>query len=224
MSETILPCVEIEAEGPARFSIIWLHGLGADGNDFVPIVPALRLDPSLGVRFVFPHAPSMPVSLNMGMVMPAWFDVRDPDLRLRPDIEGLRRSAVELLRLIERENERGVPCERILLAGFSQGGAVAAHVALRHPEPLLGLVALSTYLVGPDELEAELVEANRSIPIFQAHGMLDPMVTPDRGTASRDHLVELGYAVDWHAYPMQHEVCIEEIDDLGSWIRARLEA
>jgi phospholipase/carboxylesterase len=218
----LLSAVELEPEGPADHAVIWLHGLGADGHDFPPIVPELRLDPALAVRWVFPHAPAIPVTLNGGMVMPAWYDIRGMDLRTRHDEPGIRLSAERITALIERENERGIPCERITLAGFSQGGAIAAHVALRHPKRLAGLVCLSTYLVLPDTLPAERSPANRGLPIFQAHGTLDPMVTFDRGLAARERLRELGHSVDWHEYPMEHQVCLEEIRDLGRWLGARL--
>jgi len=217
----LLPAVELEPSAPARHSVIWLHGLGADGHDFPPIVAELGLDPALAIRWIFPHAPSIPVSINGGMVMPAWYDIRSADLGSRHDEEGIRRSAAELTRWIENENARGIPDERVLLAGFSQGGAVATHVALRHPRRLAGLVALSTYLVLGETLEAERADANRTLPIFQAHGSLDPMVLLHRGESSRDSLRALGYRVDWHEYPMGHQVCLEEIEDLGRWIAAR---
>jgi len=217
----LLPAVELEPPRPADHAVIWLHGLGADGHDFPPVVPELRLAPALAVRWVFPHAPAIPVTINGGMVMPAWYDIRGLDFHQRHDEEGIRLSAARLTGLIERENERGLPCERIVLAGFSQGGAIAAHVALRHPQRLAGLVCLSTYLVLPDTLPAERSPANRDLPIFQAHGTLDPMVPFARGLASRERMCELGYSVEWHEYPMEHQVCLEELRDLGRWIGAR---
>ena len=217
----LLPAVELEPPRPATHSVIWLHGLGADGHDFPPIVPELRLDPALSIRWVFPHAPSIPVTLNGGMIMPAWYDILALDLRRGHDEAGIRRSAARVARRIELENERGVPSERIVLAGFSQGGALAAHVALRHPERLAGLVCLSCYLVLPETLEAERSAANRGLSVFQAHGSLDPMVTLDRGQAARDRLVALGHEVEWNEYPMGHQVCLEEIQALGAWLTAR---
>jgi len=217
----LLPAVEIEPPTAARFSVLWLHGLGADGHDFPPVVPELRLPGSASVRFVFPHAPSIPVTINGGMVMPAWYDIRDADLTRRHDEAGILQSAAALERWIAHEHERGIPSERIVLAGFSQGGAIASHVALRHPEPLLGLVILSTYLVREATLEGERSPANRELPIFAAHGSLDPMVLPERGRAARERLVELDYDVEWHEYPMGHQVCIEELRDLGAWLARR---
>ena len=218
----LLSCVEIEPRKPARSSVVWLHGLGADGNDFVPIVPHLGLDESLALRFVFPNAPRIPVSLNMGMVMPAWYDIAGPDLRYRQDVDGIRRSEAQVRAIVEREIERGIPSRNILLAGFSQGGAVAVHVALRFPQPLAGAIALSTYLVLGDTIEAEIASANRGLPVFQAHGSADPMVHIERGEALREELAKVGCAVEWHEYPMMHEVCLEEIEAIGAWMRARL--
>ena len=218
---TCLPCVQLEPGPPATHSVIWLHGLGADGFDFPPLVPHLGLGERPPVRFVFPHAPRMPVTINGGALMPSWYDIRDGDLSQRHDVEGLRRSAGELVKLVARENERGVPCERIVLAGFSQGGAVAAHVALRHGARLAGLVLLSTYLATDAELDREYDPANAALPIFQAHGTRDPMVVPARGRAARERLTELGYSVDWFEYPMEHQVCLEEAADLGRWLRER---
>jgi phospholipase/carboxylesterase len=223
MSEALLPCVEIEPRGQAAdAAVIWLHGLGADGHDFEPIVPELGLG-KLAVRFVFPHAPAIPVSLNYGMVMPAWYDIAGADLRrTRHDAAGIRKSVARVEALIARERGRGVAAKRIVLAGFSQGGAVAVHAALRHHERLAGLVALSTYLPAEDTLEGELAEANADLPVLQCHGSFDPMVPQDRGEACRDRLVALGHPVDWHVWPMEHQVCAEEIEAIGAWLRGRL--
>ena len=214
----LLPCVEVEPSRPARASVIWLHGLGADGHDFEPIVPELRLPRELGVRFVFPHAPRMPVSLNMGMVMPAWYDIRDLSPKARHDEQGIRRSQAAVEALIEREHERGIDAAHIVLAGFSQGGAIAMHTALRHRERLAGLMVLSGYLVLADELEREASRPNRDLPILQVHGEHDPMVPFDRGVASCETLRALGYAVDFKTYPMQHEVCLEELHDVAEFL------
>jgi len=212
-----LDAIEIETGPAPRAAVIWLHGLGADGHDFPPIVAEMRLDPALAIRWVFPHAPSIPVTINGGMVMPAWYDIRTPDFHRKHDEDGIRLSAARVARLIEREVERGVPEERIVLAGFSQGGAIALYQGLRHPHRLAGIVALSTYLVVGERLQAERSQANADVPVFEAHGTHDPMVTFDRGQACRRALEGLGYAVEWHDYPMMHQVCLEEIEDLAAW-------
>jgi len=221
IQNALLPCVEVGPRTKADAAVIWLHGLGADGHDFEPVVPQLGLDPRTAVRFVFPHAPSIPVTLNGGWVMPAWYDIRDTDLKQRHDVQGIRESARRIEALIAREVERGVPSRRIVLAGFSQGGALAVHVALRHELPLAGVVALSTYLVCGDTLEAEASAANRGLPAFVAHGSQDPMVLIDRGQALKERLLGLGHPVEWHSYPMAHAVCMEEIVALGTWLQAR---
>ena len=221
MSATLLPCVEIEPPVPARRAVIWLHGLGADGHDFEPIVPHLGLHPALGIRFVFPHAPRIPVTLNGGMVMPAWYDITDLGLRREHDLGGLRLSAQRITRLIERENERGIPSEQIVLAGFSQGGAVALYLGVRYPQRLAGILALSTYLIGEETLSTDLNEANRLTPIFHGHGTRDPMVPMQRGEASRDALAAHGLDVEWRTYPVEHGVHPVEIRDIGNWLGDR---
>jgi phospholipase/carboxylesterase len=218
-----LPGVVVEPRTEARAAVIWLHGLGADGHDFEPIVPHLGLD-RLPVRFVFPHAPSRAVTINMGMIMPAWYDIVSLELGRHADREGIDASAARVRDLVRRETERGVPAERIVLGGFSQGGAVALHAGLRHPERLAGIAALSTYVVAAGSLADEAHEANRDVPIFQAHGTEDPMVPYSHGEAARDLLTELGYRVQWKSYRMAHEVCAEEILDLGAWLARRLAA
>ena len=219
MAPELLDCVQLDPSlGEARACVLWLHGLGADGHDFESIVPHLGLDPALRVRFLFPHAPSIPVTLNQGMVMPAWYDITETDLRRRHDEAGVRRSATQVRALIARENDRGVPTERIVLAGFSQGGAVALFAGLTHPDRLAGILALSTYLVCEETLIAELSAANANTPVLQAHGHFDPMVSIERGEAARDRLIALGHAVQWHSYPMQHQVCMEEIEVVGAWL------
>lgn len=220
--EPLLPCVEIEPSVPAKAAVIWLHGLGADGHDFEPIVPHLGLPEGAGVRFVFPHAPRRPVTINMGLVMPAWYDIKELHTAAGYDLAGVKESAAALAALVKRENERGVACERIVLAGFSQGGAIALYAGLRHAEPLAGILALSTYLVEAEPLATERSAANRSVPIFQAHGNADPMIPAVLARAGHDCLVELGYAVEWHAYPMGHEVHPREIRDIGGWLASRL--
>lgn len=224
MSEPLLSAVEINPAGPIQRSVIWLHGLGADGHDFEPIVPGLGLPAELGVRFVFPHAPAIPITINQNFVMPAWYDIKSLDLENRADEAGVELSAQRVTALIQREIDSGVPAENILLAGFSQGGAIALHLGLRFPKRLAGIMALSTYLVCGDRVEAERSEANRDVPIFMAHGTVDPMVPIDRGQQARDALTELGYAIQWHEYAMPHAVCPQETADIGAWLRERFSA
>jgi phospholipase/carboxylesterase len=220
----LLDCVRIEPRGEARATVLWLHGLGANGHDFEPIVPELRMPAELGVRFLFPHAPSIPVTLNMGMVMPAWYDITEIDLQRKHDEEGIRRSAGQVRELIARENEQGIPTSRIVLAGFSQGGAIALFEGLRHPEAFAGILALSTYLVSEDTLDAESSAANKATPILQMHGTHDPMVTLDRAEHCRDVLLERGHPLEWKTYPMPHAVHPQQILDIGQWLTARLRA
>jgi phospholipase/carboxylesterase len=219
-----LSCVEIDAPTEATGSVVWLHGLGADGHDFEPIVPYLGLDPELSVRFVFPHAPKMPVTINGGMVMRAWYDITDIDLDRRQDEAHIRSSAEHVARLLARENDRGVPTSKIVLAGFSQGGAIALHQGLRHPERLAGILALSCYLVLPEAAATERSEANAGQSIFMGHGTFDPVVPVGRGEASRDLLQKMGYEVEWRSYPMQHQVHPQEITHVGAWLNQRLGA
>jgi phospholipase/carboxylesterase len=227
MSE-YLPCIEVPSGSPIRSAVIWLHGLGADGHDFEPIVPALGLQ-DLGVRFILPHAPRRPVSVNMGLIMPAWFDIRRLDFEGDVDEKGIKESADQVGALVARERERGIESRRIVLAGFSQGGAIALYVALRHPEPLAGVVALSTYLPawpGPDEGAAQqsgTAERKRPLSVFQAHGTDDPLIALERGEATRDRLLALGCAVTWRTYPMAHAVCPEEVADISAWLRSPFE-
>ncbi len=213
--------VEREVGGAPGAAVIWLHGLGADANDFMPIVPMLGLDAGPGVRFVFPNAPVRPVTINGGMPMRAWFDIRELGGR---DIDeaGIRASAGTLDALIEREIRRGIDSSRIVLAGFSQGGVIALHSGLRQSRPLAGILALSTFLVLADSLPQEASDANRSIPIFMAHGHHDDMIPAARAMDSRDRLLQAGYPVAWHDYAMGHEVCIEEVNAIGAWLRERL--
>ncbi len=202
-------------------AVIWLHGLGADGHDFESIVPSLGLD-GAGVRFVFPHAPRRPVTINMGLIMRAWYDIRGLVVASARDDKGIRESVALVTALVDRERERGIDGARIVLAGFSQGGVIALHVALRYPQTLAGVVALSTYLPEAEALEAETSAANRSLPIFQAHGLFDEMIAPELGERARDRLQALGHPVNWNTYPMQHEIHPDEIADMGAWLRGRL--
>ncbi|MEM8711863.1 MAG: alpha/beta hydrolase-fold protein [Planctomycetota bacterium] len=219
----LLDCVVLEPGRPADASVVWLHGLGASGHDFPPIVPELGLPDEHAVRFVFPHAPRIPVTVNGGMVMPAWYDILAMDFDRRVDEEGVRRSGDQAVALIQRERDSGVDPSRIVIAGFSQGGAIALHTGVRYPDRLAGVLALSTYLAADCDLEAERSEANQDVPILQCHGTQDPMVTMAMGEAARDRLRGLGYGVDWKTYPMQHQVCPQEIDAIGVWLRGALE-
>lgn len=216
-----LETVELETAGTPDAAVIWLHGLGADGHDFEPVVPQLRLPPQLRVRFVFPHAPMRPVTINMGMRMRAWYDI----LQLgggREDDAGIRAAQGLLAALIARERERGVSARRIVLAGFSQGGAIALHTGLRHAERLAGILALSTYLPLAGTLAAERSAASGDLPIFMAHGRFDDMIPMARARQSRLALEGLGWTVEWREYPMPHAVCAEEIADIAAWLCANL--
>jgi phospholipase/carboxylesterase len=207
---------------PATASVIWLHGLGADGNDFVPIVPELRLPPGLALRFVFPHAPMRPVTINNGMRMRAWYDIKELSASGAADEAGIRESAAILAKFIQRERDAGIAANRIVVAGFSQGGAIALHAALRHPERLAGVMALSTYLPLRATLAAEAAKANHDLPILMCHGSFDPVLPLQLGSTSRDLLQAAGYPVEWKEYPMQHQVCIDEIRDIAAWLRCRV--
>jgi phospholipase/carboxylesterase len=213
-----LPPIEIETRPQPVSAVIWMHGLGADGSDFVPVVGELGLD-DLAVRFVFPHAPLQPVTINGGYVMRAWYDIGYQDLSLKEDEKGVRESQQAVERLIEREMERGIPVSRIALAGFSQGGAIALQTGLRYRDRLAGVIALSSYLPLPDKLEAEASEANRDVPIFMAHGIEDPIVPLKLAAASCSRLLTMGYRVEWHEYDMPHSVCLEEVERIGEWLR-----
>jgi len=213
--------VTLEPRAPARAAVVWLHGLGADGHDFVPVVGELGLPDDLPVRFVFPHAPVRPVSINAGMRMRAWYDIA-PDMR-RQDESGIRESARTIEALLEREQQGGVPSDRIVLAGFSQGGAITLHTGLRYPKPLAGLLALSTYLPLGDHFHGEARPERRDTPVFMCHGEQDPMLPLALGRWSRDLLQQAGYDVTWREYPMAHQVCAEEIADIGAWLRGRLQ-
>ena len=213
----LLDAIEIETVKNPTASVIWLHGLGADGNDFAPIVPELRL-PKAGIRFVFPHAPVRPVTINAGMRMRAWYDIADGANR-REDERGVRASQVLIEALIAREKERGTKAGRLVLAGFSQGGAIALHAGLRDPERIAGIMALSAYVPVGEKLSAERSTANRDVPIFMGHGSDDPIIPLVRAEQSRNLLKSLGYPVEWHEYGMPHSVCPEELTDIGAWLR-----
>jgi len=215
----LLDCVEIQTAPEPTHAVIWLHGLGADGNDFAPIVPELGLQKTPAIRFVFPHAPVMPVTINGGMAMRAWYDIIGSDLVRREDEAGIRRSETAVRALIARENARGIPASRIVLAGFSQGCAMSLHTGLRYPERLAGLIGLSGYLPLAGSLDAERSSANAATPILLAHGVYDPVVALPRAQASLAQLQAAGYTVEWHTYPMPHSVCPPEIAEIGAFLR-----
>jgi len=216
--------VTLSPQAPAVASVILLHGLGADGNDFVPIVGELGLPDSLPVRFVFPHAPLRPVTVNNGFVMRAWYDITSFTPAGRADKAGTAESARRVADCIAREKQRGVAAGRVVLAGFSQGGAVALYTGLRYPERLAGILAMSCYLPFPETLAAEKSAANADVPILMCHGRSDPVVPIGMGLEARADLKANGYAPQWHDYPMQHAVCMEEIADVARWLKLRLAA
>ena len=214
----LLPCVEI-GSADSTHSIIWLHGLGADGHDFEPIVQELNLNQP--VRFIFPHAPTMPVTVNNGMSMPAWYDIASAQIDSRQDKTGIRQSQQSILLLIEKEIERGIKSSNIILAGFSQGGAIALHTGLRYEKPLAGIMGLSTYLPLIDSVKNEIHDANRKTPIMLAHGSHDPVVPFNLAEKTKVCLEQLSYTTELHAYLMEHSVCPEEVNDISDWINKR---
>jgi phospholipase/carboxylesterase len=215
----LLAAIEIETAPAPTSAIIWLHGLGADGHDFEPIVPELGLPKSTAVRFIFPHAPVRPVTINGGARMRAWYDVTNDG---QQDAAGIRASQARVEALIAREQKRGISPGAIVLAGFSQGGAVALQTGLRYPERLAGILALSCYLPLPETLEQEVSQTNRDVPIFMAHGTQDPVIPLSWAMRSRDRLKAFGYVIEWREYPMPHSVCAEEIADISRWLRTVL--
>jgi phospholipase/carboxylesterase len=215
----MLDCIELETADSPEFAVIWMHGLGADGSDFVPIIPELGLNTDIGIRFIFPNAPEIPVTCNGGYVMPAWYDIISLDSTSRVvDETGILRTRQQIRQLILRENQRGIHCSRIVLAGFSQGGAIAYTTALTHPERLAGIIALSTYIPSQRLIDSELTHANAGLPVFAAHGTEDDVVAPELGIRARDHVIGKGYPVTWREYPMPHSLCIEEVLDIGEWL------
>lgn len=219
----LLDCVEVETGPEPRYSVVWLHGLGADGHDFEPVIPQLVRREWPALRFVFPHAPVRPVTINAGMRMRAWYDISGAEIANKQDEAGIRESMRQVDALLTRESERGVPPQRQFLAGFSQGGAICLSLAIRRSVPLAGAVALSTYLPLADVAEQEIQETARSVPIFMAHGSLDPVVPQSLGLMSREWMTRHGYQVDWHSYPMPHSLCMDEIRHLSQWFDQRLQ-
>lgn len=214
----ILPTLEKHylPDRDVKASVIWLHGLGADGNDFAPIVPQLNLSLDFGVRFIFPHAPAIPVTINSGYVMPAWYDIKQIDVDRHVDNEQLQESASRIHDLIDREIERGIQSTRIIVAGFSQGGAVSFEAALSYEQPLAGIMALSTYFATVGTIKINAIQ--QSIPILICHGEHDPVVSESLGKRSRASLEKLGFEPEYHSYPIEHSVCPQEIEDIGNWI------
>src|SRR5690625_69991 len=219
MTTTLLETLEIETAVNPTHAVIWLHGLGADGNDFAPIVPELGLKDTPAVRFIFPHAPVMPVTINNGMSMRAWYDIVDTNLGRHEDAQGIKASQKRVEALIQNENSRGIETKNIVLAGFSQGCAMTLQTGLRYPEKLAGLLCLSGYLPLHDSLAQERNPANNDTPIFMAHGTQDPVVPLDRAEASRQTLTELGYNINWQTYPMPHSVCAPEVADIAKFLK-----
>ena len=216
----ILPHITLEPGKQPQHSILWLHGLGADGEDFVPIAEEINLP--VAVRYIFPHAPERPVTVNGGFVMRAWYDIVSASMGAQQDAAGIRASQAAIESLIVRETQRGIATENIYLAGFSQGGAIALHTGLRHTSPLGGIIALSTYLPLAKTLTDEAGERAKEAPIFMAHGHSDPIVPYALGKSSAEMLGELGYQLEWHEYAMPHSVCMEEVRDIAAWLTRRL--
>ncbi|HEY9447059.1 MAG TPA: dienelactone hydrolase family protein [Burkholderiales bacterium] len=222
MTQKLLDTIELQTGDKPAASVIWMHGLGADGNDFAPIVNELELTGTGAIRFIFPHAPMQPITINNGYVMRAWYDVTFGDLEgksRRADEKGLRASQAAIDLLVEREIGRGIPAARIVLAGFSQGGAMALQAGLRYREKLAGLMVLSSYLPLAESAAQEASPASALTPVFMAHGTQDPVVPYGMGADSKQRLIDMGYTVEWHEYPMPHSVCLDELRDIGAWLR-----
>lgn len=222
MSDNLLPYVEVNPNGEHDAVVIWLHGLGDSGNGFAPIVPELKLPENHKIRFVFPHAPIRPITINNGMPMRAWYDIKSMDFNQRADVEGVLESAEQVEELIQAEMDKGIPSERILLAGFSQGGVIALHLGTRFAKPLAGIIALSTYMSEPEKLASEASGENKSTPVFCAHGQQDDVVPMFLGHAAYKVLEQNGYDVQWKEYVMQHNVCLPQLQDISQWLSARL--
>ncbi|KKO43897.1 carboxylesterase [Arsukibacterium ikkense] len=218
----LLPFVDVKPNGPVKAAVVWLHGLGDSGHGFAPIVPELRLPMDAGIRFLFPHAPERPVTVNGGMRMRAWYDIKTMDLSNRADEAGVRESAVAVQQLLDKLISEGLSSEQIVLAGFSQGGVIALHLLARLPYKLAGVMALSTYMCAPDKLAAEATSANKATPVFIGHGSQDPVVPMAAGQQAFHALKNLGFNVSWHDYRMEHSVCAQEVADISSFLQRRL--
>ena len=221
---TLIQHIELNTGTNPKGTVIWMHGLGADCWDFVSIVKELGLPDDLPLRFIFPQAPSRPITINNGQVMPGWYDISMAELHRKPDEAGVRQSQAFIEQLIARESERGIPADKIIIAGFSQGGAIALQTGLRYREALGGIMALSTYLTLEDSFAAEAAIANANIPILMAHGTQDPLIPLSLAMSSRAKMEARGYKIEWHEYPMPHSVCMEEVADISVWIQARFKS
>ncbi|MGO4894657.1 alpha/beta hydrolase [Flavobacterium sp. W21_SRS_FM6] len=222
MSEHVLDFVEVNPTNPPKALVIWLHGLGDSGNGFAPIVPELMIPEELAVRFIFPHAPVRPVTINNGMKMRAWYDITSLDFNNRADSKGVLESSALVEQLIDAEIAKGIPADKIVLAGFSQGGVIALHLGTRIEKKLAGIMSLSSYMSEPEKLAAEAKQTNKSTPIFIGHGQHDDVVPMIMGNAARQVLEGNQYAVEWHEYQMQHNVCMQELNDISAWLQQRL--
>lgn len=223
MVSELLDFIEVNPKAKPFATVIWLHGLGADGHDFEPILPELKLPDRLPIRFVFPHAPERAVTINAGIVMRAWYDVRGAPGSAEVDLVDFLESVGHLKSLLQHEMQSGMPSERVVLAGFSQGGAIALHTGLTSREKLAGILALSTYLPTADTLAEDASQTNRNTPILMAHGTMDPMIPIGHAIRTRQGLTRLGYRISWHEYPMMHGLCVEEIQDIRSWLLERFD-
>ena len=222
MTQQLLPCVEINPSTAPDACVIWLHGLGDSGHGFAPIVPELKLPDSMAVKFLFPHAPERPITINGGMRMRAWYDIKSLDFESRADLEGVKESAEQVEQLIKAQIESGIKAERIVLAGFSQGGVIALHLAPRFSQKLAGVMALSTYMCEPALLSSEALDVNRETPIMMAHGEQDEVVPGFMGNAAFKTLNECGFKATWQTYTMQHNVCMQELNDISAWLQKLL--
>ena len=220
MNSEQLSTIEIQPEAAHKYSVIWLHGLGADGHDFEGLVPELHLSAEANIHFIFPNAPVQPVTINGGMSMRSWYDILEMSLERKVDVDGIYQSAGLIEPLIQQEIDKGIPSANILLAGFSQGGVIALHAGLRHPHKLAGIVALSTYLPTIEQLKTERSAANNGTPIFMAHGIIDPIVAVESGKAAFDKLKAMDYNVEWHDYLMEHSLCVEEIEHISAFMNS----